>query len=132
MADAIYDRDIDSVSDGVGTLDGPPGVMLSFAELRFFRGMPPDRRGIEQHLCPLQSSEARPLGIPLVPTNKCPYLSKRSVKTLKPQITRGEIKLFVIKRIVGDVHLSIHAAQAAIGFDNGGGIVVDAGSATLK
>jgi hypothetical protein len=52
---AIDCGDVDAVSDGVGALDGAPGVELRRAELVLLRGVPPDGCGIEQNFCALQT-----------------------------------------------------------------------------
>jgi hypothetical protein len=48
VADAVHRADEDAVGDGVGALDGLPGVVLAFAELFLFAGMPADRGGEEE------------------------------------------------------------------------------------
>src|SRR5260370_6729841 len=71
-ADAIDDRGVDAVSDGVTALDGFPGVELRSAELRFFVGMPPDAGGIKNHVRATESGKARTFRIPRVPADLDP------------------------------------------------------------
>src|SRR5580704_12452347 len=60
---------VDSVGDGVGALNGAPGVVLGCAELGFLGGMPADRCGIEEDRRALQRGEAGAFGKPLVPAD---------------------------------------------------------------
>ena len=52
--------------------------------------------------------------------------------SLKAEIARREIKLFVVKRIVGDVHLAILAGDLAGGVDHHGRVVINAGGALFE
>src|SRR4029077_12590106 len=66
----VDDGDVDAIGDGVGTLNGSPGIMLSCPELGLFRGMPSNGGGIKQHVGALQSGNACAFGIPLVPAHE--------------------------------------------------------------
>ncbi len=55
VADAVDCGDVDTVRDCMAALDRLPCVILRFAELGFFCGVPPDCRWIEQQICPLQA-----------------------------------------------------------------------------
>src|SRR3954447_8100143 len=70
MAHSIHGRHVDAVGDGMGALNGLPGVVLGRAEFFFLRRVPADGGGIKEHLRALKGREARALGIPLVPTNE--------------------------------------------------------------
>src|ERR1035437_2512287 len=131
-ANAIHHADINAVRDRVRPLDGAPGIMLRLAEFSFLRGMPSDGRWVKQNACSLQSREARGFGIPLIPADERAELSGGRVESLEAEIARSEIKLFVVERIVGNVHLAVDAAQCAIGIENRGRVVIEAGSALLK
>ena len=48
------------------------------------------------------------------------------------QIARGEIKLLVKKRVIGNVHLPIRPQQRTVGIDDSRGVVVNAGGALFK
>ena len=48
VAHAIYDRDVNTISNGVGALDGAPGVELGCAELGFFFRMPANAGRVER------------------------------------------------------------------------------------
>ena len=132
VADAIDDGDVNAVGDGVGALDGAPGVELRRAELRFFVRMPADARGIENDLRALQSGEARALRIPLVPANLNADAAVCGIEIRKAEIAGREIKFFVVKRIVGNVHFAVFAEERAVGVKDGAGVVIDAGGAALE
>ena len=131
-ADAIGHGDVNSVGDGVGALDGLPGVVLRLAVLRLLVGMPADGRGIEEHVRALQRRQARALGIPLVPAHQRAELAEVGFESLETQIARREVILFVVKRIVGNMHLAVDACRLAAGVDYRGGVVVNAGGAPLE
>src|SRR5438270_12744775 len=94
--------------------------------------MPADRGGIEDDLGPGESSQPRALGIPLVPADERAHASEVRVEGLEAEIAGSEIKLFVIERIVGDVHLAIQPEDLSVGIDHHGGVVIDAARALLK
>src|SRR5208283_4231622 len=112
-ADAVRDRDINSIGDTVRALNGAPCIVLRLAVLRLLVGMPADRRGIKEHVRALQRRQARALGIPLVPAHQRTEFGVISCESLKPKIARREVKLLVIQRVVGNVHLTIDALQLA-------------------
>ncbi len=57
-----------------------------------------------------------------------PMLPKLRVPGAEAEIARREIKLLVEKRVVRDVHLAVLAEIGAVGVDDRGGVVVDAGA----
>src|SRR5208283_2112045 len=125
-ANAIHDSDIDAVRNGVRPLNGAPGIMLRFAKLSLLGGMPSDGGGIKENACSLQSRKPRAFRIPLIPANQRAESSRCSIKSLEAQIAGREIKLLVVKRIIGDVHLAVGPAQHAIRIENRGGVVIKA------
>src|SRR6185295_15132293 len=132
MSHAIYDRDVHAVSDGMGALDSPPGVVLRLSELRFLRGMPSNRGGIEQDLGALQRGQAGAFGIPLVPAHQRAHAADGSIESAIAQVAGSEVILFVVQRVVGDVHLAIQAAQGAVRVKNDGRVVIEAGSSLFE
>ena len=52
-ADPIYDRNVNSIGDGMRALNRAPGIVLRDTELGLLRWMPADRRRIEQNMCAL-------------------------------------------------------------------------------
>src|ERR1700722_3859385 len=131
-AHAVHHGHVNSVGDGVGTLDRAPGIVLRHSELGFLRGMPANGCRIEQRNCTLQCGKTSALGIPLIPADERAEASRGSVKRTKAEIAGSEIKFFVIERIIGNVHLSIEPAQGTIGIEDGGGVMVDAGRTLLE
>src|SRR6202035_1162383 len=129
---AIDNRYVDAVGDGVGTLNGAPGVVLGHAELGFLGGMPADGGGIEEHGRALERGESRSFGKPLIPADQRAQAAGGGVEGAESQIAGGEVELFVVQRVVGDVHLAVEAAQGSVRIENGGGVVIDAGGALLK
>ncbi len=132
FADAVDGADVDSVGDGVGALDGLPGIILRRAKLFLLGRMPADRGGIEEHVRALHGGDARTFRIPLVPADEGADLADGGVERLEAEIAGGEVKLLVIERVVGDVHLAIEPGEGAVFVQDGGGVVIKPGRAALK
>ena len=113
-------------------LDGEPGIVLRRAPLFFFRRMPADGGGIEEHVRALQGGKARALGIPLIPADQRSDRALFEIEALEAQVAGREVILLVVERIVGDVHLAIHAADFAVAADNDGGVVIEPGRTPLE
>ncbi len=131
-ADAIRHRDVHSVGDGVGALDGAPRVVLRVTVFRLLVWVPANCGGIEQHVGALRSREPRAFWIPLVPAHQRAELSEVRLERFEAEIARCEVKLFVIERVVRYVHLAIHAVELAAGIDDGRSVVVETGRPPLK
>src|SRR5689334_13987637 len=95
-------------------LDRAPGIELRGAERRFLVRMPSNAGRIEDHVRTVQRGESRTLGVPLIPANLNPYASVGAIEIWESEIAGSEIKFFVIKRVVGDVHLAVFAEQGAV------------------
>ncbi len=131
-ADTADDGDVHAVGDGMRALDSFPGVELCRAEFRFFVGMPADAGGIENYLRAAEGGDARAFGIPLVPADLHADSTVLRLEVGESEIAGGEIKFFVVQRVVGDVHFSIFAEEAAVRIEHRAGIVVNAGSAAFE
>ena len=131
-ADAVDDGDVNTIGDGVSTLNRAPGVELSSAEFRFFVRVPADAGGIKDHLRTTKRGNARTFRIPLVPTNLHANFSVPSIKVREAKVTWSEIEFFVVEGIVGDMHLAVFAEEAAVGIKHRTSVVVYAGGAALK
>src|ERR1043166_2812472 len=132
MTDAIDRRDVTAVRDRVAALHGFPGGILGRAVLFFLAWMPTDRCRIKKNLRAAKGGEPRRFRIPLVPTNADADFSVRGRPCLESEIARREIKLFVVRRIVRDMHLAILAEITPVRIDDRGGVVINAGRAFLK
>jgi hypothetical protein len=132
MSDAVDSGDIHAVGNGVGALDGLPGLVLRDAELIFLSRMPADRGGIEKHFGALQRSEAGALRVPLIPADERAHAAECGISGAESEIAGREVVLFVVQGIVGDVHLAIDACDASVERDRHRGVVVESRSAPLK
>src|SRR5882757_8276188 len=132
VAHSIHHRDKCSIGDSVRALDGAPRVELRRAEFGFFLRVPADAGWVKNHLCALQSSEARTLRVPLIPANLNSDPAELGVKIWKTKVSRREIKFLVIKWIVGNMHFAIFAEERAVSVQHSTGIVVDARGAPFK
>ena len=124
-ADAVRHRHVHTVGNRMRALNGTPRIVLCLAVLRFLVRMPADRRGIEQHVRSLQRRQARALGIPLVPAHQRAELSEVRLERFETEIARREVKLLVVQRIIGDVHLAIDSREFAALVDDGCRVVIN-------
>src|SRR6266481_5584266 len=113
-------------------LDGFPGVELRGADLRFFVRMPADAGGIKNNLSAAESGYARTFRIPLIPADLHADFAILCLEIGEAEIAGSEIKFFVVERVVGNMHLAVFAEEAAVGIENGAGVVVDAGGAAFE
>ena len=97
-----------------------------WSEFGFLGRMPADRRGIEQNLRALQRGQPRAFGIPLVPADQRSHTPDAGVESAVAEITGSEVVLFVVERIIRDVHLAVKAAQRPIRIEEDGGVVINA------
>jgi len=131
-ADAIDGGDEDAVGDGVGALDGLPGIDLLGAVLGFFGGMPADGGGVEEDIGALEGGEAGAFGVPLIPADEDADAAKGGIEVAEAEVAGGEVELFEVEGVVGDVHLAIEPGDFAIGIEDGGGVVIEAAGAFLE
>src|SRR5207247_3856245 len=98
VSHTVHGYDIDSVGDGMASLDNFPGGVLGDAVFRLFAGVPSNGRRIEKHFCSAQGGEPGSLGIPLVPADEDPDSGVARFPGVKTQVSRSEIELFMIER----------------------------------
>ncbi len=132
MSHSIDHRYVYTVGDGMGTLNGAPGVVLDGTDLGFFRRMPADCGGIEENLRALQSGEAGALGIPLIPADQRAHSPDVCIKGAKAEIARSKVIFFVVKRIIRDVHFAVQTANRAVGVKDDRRVVIHARGALLE
>src|SRR4030095_12151211 len=106
--------------------------MLAGAVLLLLTGWPADCGRVEKNLGSAQRGQTRCLGVPLVPADQNADPSVACLPGRKAKVSRREIKLLMVERIVGNMHLAVLAEIASIGIEDGGGIVVDARSPALE
>src|SRR5260221_10058852 len=101
--------------------------MLQVTVFSFFAGMPSDGGGIEKNLGALHRSQPSRFRVPLIPADEYTDFCKARLPGAKAKISRSEVKFFVIKRIIGNVHFSVKSQQCSIGIDDDCRIVINAG-----
>ena len=132
VSNAVRHCDVASISDGMTPLNRFPGGMLRFSKFLFLARMPADCRRIKNNLCAAQSGQSCSFRIPLVPANTDADPAPRSVPRSKSKIARREVKLFVIQRIIGNMHFAIFTEQLSVRVDDCGRVVIKPGAAPLK
>ena len=95
-------------------------------------GMPANGSRIKQCQSPLQRCKTRTLWIPLIPADQRCNCTKLGLKRLETLITGRKVKLLVIGRIIGNVHLAVNTQATAVGIKNQNAIVVHPRCAALK
>ena len=116
VADAVDGADEDAVGDGVGALDGLPGVVLALAELGLFAGVPADGGGEEEGFGALERGDAGAFGVPLVPADERADGAGGGVLGQEAEVAGGEVELLVVERVVGDVHLAVDGGDVVLGW----------------
>jgi peptidyl-prolyl cis-trans isomerase B (cyclophilin B) len=129
---AVRHGDVTAICHGMASLNGLPRRVLSHPVVRLFLRMPADCGRIEKNLRAAQRGEPGRFRIPLVPAHADADAGKLCIPGLKPKVARREIKLFIEKRVVRNVHLSILSQVATIRVDDRRSIVINARRAPLK
>src|SRR5262245_39034957 len=86
--------------------------------------MPSDGGRVEEDACAAQGSQARSLGVPLVPADQRTQVPHGGIEGSESEVSRTEVKLLVIRRVIGDVHLAIRTKQFSVRLNHGGGVVI--------
>src|SRR5579859_8252477 len=110
-------------------LNRAPCIELGGAERQLLVRVPADAGRIEDHVRAAQRGESRTFGVPLIPANLHANASVGAIEIGESEIAGSEIKFFVIKGVLRDVHLAVFAEQGAVCVEDCAGVVVNAGSA---
>src|SRR6202163_4577850 len=103
---AIHRRDVAAVRNRVTALHRFPRGILRGAVFFLLGWMPSDRRRIKQNLRTTERGQSGGFGVPLVPANADADFPMRGRPRLEAKIAWGEIKLFVVRGIIRDMHLA--------------------------
>ena len=98
----------------------------------FSAGMPADGGRIEEDVRAGERREPRGFRIPLVPADERRDAAELRIEGAEAEIAGREVELLEEERIVRDVHLAVEAEQRAIGVDDRGGVVIEAGGALFE
>ena len=119
LAYAIDGRYINTVGDGVASLNRGPGlapVPLFF----FYTFNRPNGRRIKNDIRPLKGHRAGGLWKPLVVTDEDGDLAQVSGDDEIPRISRGKIIFFIEVGILGDVDLAVFTEELTFVIDDDG------------
>src|SRR5260221_10884769 len=94
--------------------------------------MPADTCRIKNHLSAAERGNPRSLRIPLVPADLHADARIPRIEIWKTEIAGREIKLFVVQRIVGDVHLSVFPEKTSVGVKHRARVVINARRAPFE
>ena len=94
--------------------------------------MPADGGRIKQDFGAPEGGQARRFGIPLIPAHADANVSALRFPALKTEISRCEIKFFIVTGIVGNMHFAILPENFASRVDDHGGVVINTSGAFFK
>ncbi len=132
MPYSIDGNDRKTVGYGMTALDELPGIALTGLFLRRITALIADGRGIDEDVGTSECHQTCALGIPLIPTDLHAKLTNAGRDGVETEIARREIELLIIGRVIGDVHLTMNACDAAVTLEYNSGIVIEAWSTTLE
>lgn len=131
-AHPVDSDDRKSVGHSMAAHHGGPRRALALLLLLDVGGFIADGRRVDQNLCPLQGHQARCLWIPLVPADQHTQATHTRVDGTEAEVARSKVKLLVVGRIVGDVHLAILARDGSVALYHHGRVVIETCRAALK
>ena len=110
----------------MASLHNLPGIVeVSASPWRSSRQPIADGCRNEYDLSPHHGGQAGRLGEPLIPADQDADVGVAGPEDLVPQVSWRKVELFVITRVIGDVHLPVFAQIAAVGIDHDGRVVIE-------
>src|SRR5437867_2532564 len=106
--------------------------MLSFTVLGPLTWMPTNGGWIEDDLRAAECRQTCRFRKPLIPADERAYASVARLERAKAEIAGREVELFVIERIIGNVHLAIASNETPISINHDRCVVIHARCAPLK
>src|SRR4051794_30676887 len=94
--------------------------------------MPADCCRVEEDGSTAERGNPCALGIPLIPANERAYSAVSGVEVQKSGVAGRKVELFVVKRIVRNVHLTIDSEQRSVGVEHSRGVVIEPWGAFFK
>ena len=131
MAAAVDGDDKHAVGNRMAAEHRVPRLVLGGVEI-LLAIEPADRGGIEDRLGAGHRRQPGGFGIPLIPADERPDGELRRRHAHEAGVAGGEIKLLVVVRVIGDVHLPVEPGLRAIGIEDHRGVVEEAGRAALE
>ena len=121
-----------AVGNGVGALDGEPGLQLPLLFVGIIGRVPADGGGVDQQLGAGQGHQTGCFRVPLVPADQHAQPPHPGVHGTKAQVTGREIEFLLETRVVGNVHFAVATGQTAVGVQYHRRVVVQPGCAPLE
>ena len=122
MAAAVDSHDEHAVGDRMATEHRVPRFVLRGAEI-LLAVEPADRGRVKDRLRAGHSRQPGGLGIPLIPADERTDGELRRRHAHEAGVAGSEVKLFVVVRVVGDVHLPVEPGLRAIDIEDHTGVV---------
>ena len=132
VSGAVNSHHRQTIGHSVSALHNSPCFALAFLLLGRIAAFVADGRGVNQQFCTAQCHEACSFGIPLVPAHLYAQTTNRGVNGLEAHIAGREIELFVVSRVVGDVHFAVFSGNGSVSFEHYCRVVIQTGCATFE
>ena len=128
----IYSNDGQAVGHGMTALHELPGLALAGLFLRGVAALVTDSGGIDEDVGSGKGHQAGTFRIPLIPADLYAKTANGGLDGMETEVARSEVELLVVGRVVGDVHLTLYASDAAVALEDDGGIVVETWRTALE
>lgn len=125
MACAVDGDEWQSVGYGVTSLYCNPCFALAFLFLGRVAAFVSDSGWVDEQLGSGECHEACTFGVPLIPAYLHAKESEAGLYGVESEISGGEVELFVVCGVVGDVHLAVFTGDGAVGLEDDGGVVAE-------
>ena len=132
VTDAVDGDDGQTVGDGVTALHCCPCFALTLLFGGDVATLITDGGGVDEEFCTTECHEASTLGIPLIPADLYAETADAGVDGFETEVAGGEVELFVVGGIVGDVHLAVFAGDRCVALKDHGSVVVEPRCAALE
>ena len=132
MPHTVNRNNRNAVCHGMSTLRDNPCIELADLLIIGVRTFPTDGSRINQQFRSFQGHESGCFRIPLVPAYKHAKFTQRGLDRFEADISGSKIKLLIIGRIIGDMHLSVFSGYTAITVENDRRIMIQSRSTFFK
>lgn len=124
QSNSISGSDVNAVGDRMSSHGYLPGTVLRPALFLALGRDPTDGCWVQQNLGPAKCEQSGCFGIPLIPTDADSQAPEFGLGHSESQISGRKVKLFVVQRVVGNVHLAILSDHFTVGVKSDGRIMI--------
>lgn len=132
VAYAVDGYDGEAVGYGVAALHCDPCLALACLFVVSVGAFVAYGCGVDEDFGSGECHDAGCFGIPLVPAYEHAEASDRGVDRFEAEVAGCEVEFLVVGGVVGYVHLAVFAGYGSVSIEHDGGVVVEAGGASLE